>query len=156
MRRAAIRLTPITAGLALAACGGGGSATTGHRGGAPPSHLRPSHLYRVTLSGAAASPRGAPQGTGVAVIALHGSSLLCWRFAHLHGFTHATVAHIHSGPKGRQGKVVVPLSTGTRLHHQGCVRARPSLTGRIVRDPKRYYVNIDSVRYPQGAVRGQL
>jgi hypothetical protein len=74
----------------------------------------------------------------------------------LHGFTQATVAHIHSGPKGRQGKVVVPLSTDTRLHHQGCVRAGPSLTGGIAQDPGRYYVTIESVRYPKGAVRGQL
>ena len=82
--------------------------------------------------------------------------MLCWRFAHLHGFTNATLAHIHIGTKGRSGDVVVALSTGPRLHHQGCVSISPVLSKRIWSQPSRYYVNIHSTQYPGGAVRGQL
>ena len=108
------------------------------------------------MTGRAETPPGAPHGGGAAVIALHGSSEICWRFAHLHGFTNGTVAHIHAGGKGHPGKILVPLSRGTRLHHQGCVRVSPAVAKAIAGDPSRYYVNIHSTQYPAGAVRGQL
>jgi hypothetical protein len=113
-------------------------------------------IYRVKLTGAAETPPGAPHGVGDAVIAFHGSSVVCWRFAHLHGFTNATFAHIHVGAKGRSGGVVVPLSTAPRLHHQGCVKVKGTLVRSINRSPRDYYVNIHSAQYPGGAVRAQL
>jgi len=112
--------------------------------------------YRLRLAGTAETPPGAPNGVGVAVIAFHGSSVLCWRFAHLHGFTDATFAHIHVGAKGRSGNVVVPLSTAPRLHHHGCVQVSRALVNAIERSPHDYYVNIHSAQYPSGAVRAQL
>jgi hypothetical protein len=115
------------------------------------------HIYRVRLSGGKAeTPPGAPQGTGTAVIAFHGSSLVCWRFAHLHGFLDATFAHIHSGATGKSGNIVVPLSTSPALHHQGCVPVSAALVKAIERHPANYYVNIHSRQYPGGAVRAQL
>lgn len=143
------------AALALAACGSGGSSTTAARRPAG-AGSRPSHLYKVNLSGSAETPRGARDGSGVAIIAVHGHVHICWRFAHLHGFTNATFAHIHRGAKGHPGPIVVPLSVGTRLRHQGCVRTSAPLTEAIVRKPHGYYVNIHSTQYPAGAVRGQL
>lgn len=147
--------------LNLAACGSGGSSTTS--GSARPasgvslaSRSRPTRLYRVRLSGTAETPPGAPHGTGAAIIAFHGHSMVCWRFAHLHGFTNATLAHIHIGTKGRSGNVVVALSTGPRLHHQGCVSISPVMSKKLRSEPSRYYVNIDSIQYPGGAVRAQL
>lgn len=108
------------------------------------------------MTGSAETPRGAPQGTGAAIIAFHGSSGVCWRFAHLHGFADATVAHIHVGKRGHAGKIVVPLSPGARLHHQGCVPVSPAVITAIARDPGGYYVSIQSAKYPSGAVRAQL
>ncbi len=90
---------------------------------------------------------------GAAIIAFHTGSKLCWRFAHLHGFTGATV---HLGAGGHAGKVVPPLSPGPRLHHHGCVRVSPTLAAAIVGGPSTYYLNIGSAQYPGGAVRGQL
>jgi CHRD domain len=103
-------------------------------------------------SGSAAGCSDRPQR----IIAFHGDSIVCWRFAHLHGFTSATFAHIHSGSQWQSGHIVVTLSTGPRLHHQGCVTVSPALTKAIWSAPSRYYVNIHSTRYPGGAVRGQL
>jgi CHRD domain len=113
-------------------------------------------IYRAKLTGAAETPPGAPQGIGDAIIAFHGSSVVCWRFAHLHGFTSPTFAHIHIGANGRSGNIVVPLSTGPRLHHQGCATVSGNVVRSIERSPQAYYVNIHSAQYPSGAVRGQL
>jgi hypothetical protein len=117
----------------------------------------PSRTYSVKMTGAAETPAGAPKGTGAAVIALHGKTLqVCWRFAHLAGFTGATFAHIHVGPKGTSGNIVVPLSTGTSFLHKGCVAANAALIAAIEKNPHGYYVNIHSKSYPGGAVRAQL
>jgi CHRD domain len=110
-------------------------------------------VYRVQVTG---TPRGAAHATGAAIIALHGDSLVCWRFAHLHGFTDATSAVIQSGSNGRPGQVVIALSPGPRLHHQGCVPVSPALSRRIGARPGGYYVTIHSKQYPTGAVRAQL
>jgi hypothetical protein len=139
--------------LALSACGSSSKKAT------PSSHhhrSRPARTYRVKLTGAAEVPPGAPKGSGNAVIAIHGTSKVCFRLSHLHGFTSATVAHIHAGGPAKAGPVVVPLSTGTKLHHQGCVKASPIVIKAIEGHPASYYVNVHSKKYPGGAVRAQL
>lgn len=147
--------------LGLAACGSGTNTTAAHassraNGRAFLSSPRPLRIYRTTLSGTASRPLGSPNGTGVAIIALHRGAVVCWRFSHLHGFTDATAASLHVGAKGSSGKAVVPLSTGRRLHHQGCVRTTAGLSNAINLNPSGYYVSIYSRQYPAGAVRAQL
>jgi hypothetical protein len=122
----------------------------------PGSGSRPTAIYRLHLSGAAGTPRGATGAVGAAIIAFHGDSLVCWRFAHLHGFTRATSAHINAAGAGRAGQVVVALSRGPRLHHQGCAPVSPAVSRRIRARPEGYYVNVDSKSYVHGAVRAQL
>jgi hypothetical protein len=149
------------AALGLAACGssstssGSGSSSTTSSSAAKHTGAAP-RIYHLKLTGAAETPPGAPSGAGLAVIAFHGSTKVCWRFAHLRGFTNATFAHIHIGPKGKSGNVVVPLSTAPKLHHKGCVNASPTVIKAIEKDPSGYYVNIHSTTYPGGAVRAQL
>ena len=143
-----------TTALCVAACGSSGPRAAGASSSA--SHTRPTQIYRVRLSGGAETPPGAPLGQGDAIIAFHGDSVICWRFAHLHGFTDATYAHIHAGTNGRSGAVVVALSTAPRLRHEGCVSVSPTLGKAIMSKPSGYYVNIHSIRYPAGAVRAQL
>jgi len=147
--------------LSLGACASSSSGTTsaGNSKAATPGHFprsRPTRVYRVRLSGAVQTPPGAPQGSGAAVIAFHGDSSVCWRFAHLHGFTHATSAHIQGASDGRRGSALVALSRGPRLRHHGCVSVSPNLARSIWSQPERYYVSIRSRRYPAGAVAGQL
>jgi hypothetical protein len=142
------------AALCVAACGSSGPRVAGASSSV--SHTRPTQIYRVRLGGGAETPRGAPLGQGDAIISFHGDSVICWRFAHLHGFTDATSAHIQAGTNGRSGAVVVALSTAPRLHHQGCASVSPTLGKAIMSNPGGYYVNIRSIRYPAGAVRAQL
>jgi hypothetical protein len=144
--------------ITLGACGSGGSSSTpGHPSrGAGARFGHPVRVYRLVLDGKSVPHRGARTGTGHAVIAVHARSVVCWRFAHLHGFTGATGAEIRSAPKGKAGKVVIALSRGSHLHHQGCVRAHRAAVAAIERRPHNYYVNVRSRQYPNGAVRAQL
>jgi CHRD domain len=157
MNRNGLLATSIALAAALAGCGStsSGRSPTGQRAGRP-SGSRPTQVYRVRLTGAAATPHGAPQGIGAAIIAFHGDTRVCWRFSHLHGFTDATSARVHVGTGGRLGNVALALSTGPRLRHRGCVRVNRTLTQKIWSDPSGYYVSIPSKQYPQGAVRAQL
>lgn len=149
--------------LGLAACGssskssgsGSGSSSTTSSSGAKHTGAAP-RIYHLKLTGGAESPPGPPSGSGLAVIAFHGSTKVCWRFAHLRGFTNATFAHIHVGSPGKSGNIVIPLSTARKLHHKGCVRASPTVIKAIEKKPAGYYVNIYSTSYPGGAVRAQL
>jgi hypothetical protein len=108
------------------------------------------------MTGAMEIPSGATHGAGAAIIAFHGPSTVCWRFAHLHGFTDATTAHVDAGTTGRTGQTVITLSPGPRLRHQGCVPVNPAVSRRIVARPDGYYVTIQSKQHPRGAVRAQL
>lgn len=142
--------------LLLAACGRAGSS------GAPqPSAAagagRPSQKFVATLTGHADPSGGARRGVGVAVIALHDAAHeICWRFAHLHGFTAPTRAEIRRGAGRATGPVVLGLSSGSRLRHRGCARARPSLMAAIAQRPDRFYVNVAAAGFPSGAVGGRL
>ena len=115
-RRAAAALGVPTVAL----CGCAGSGAPAGTGSLAPAvgaiaRGRPARIYRAALSGAAETPAGPARGRGVAIIAFHGQSVVCWRFAHLHGFTNATSAAVHVGATKRSGPVVIraPL-TNTR------------------------------------------
>ncbi len=142
--------------LLLVACGRAGSSGTPQPSAAGVAS-RPSHKFIATLSGRAEPSGGAVHGAGVAVIALHDAAQeICWRFAHLHGFTAATHAEIRHGGERVSRPIVLGLSGGSRLHHQGCARIDPSLMAAIARQPDRFYVNIDAAGFPSGAVGGRL
>lgn len=145
-------------GIGVGACGGSGSRGGGttHRAAVPGAGSRPTQIFRVRMSGALEITPAAKNGGGAAVIAFHGASRICWRFAHLHGFTDATSARLDAGPMGRAGTTVIMLSPGPRLRHQGCVPVNPTLSKKIVAQPADYYVSIQSKQYPHGAVRAQL
>lgn len=154
--------------LALAACGSSNSSSSSSSASAPTSAPTTtpaksaaggvaSRTYSLKMAGNVEVPKGAPTGTGTAVISIHGkTNQVCWRFNHLHGFTGPTFSHIHIGGAGTSGNIVVPLSTGASFLHAGCVSASSTLLSAIEKDPHGYYVNIHSKQYPGGAVRSQL
>jgi hypothetical protein len=149
------RLTSGLAVLAVGLAGCGGSSSSSSHAARP--HRTAGPIYHLKLTGRAETPPGAPTGAGDAVIALHDKAhQVCWRFSHLHGFSGATFSHIHKAPAGKSGPIVVPLSTGRKLHHRGCVHTGAAVLAGIAKDPHAYYVNIHSKAYPGGAVRAQL
>lgn len=71
-----------------------------------------------------------------------------------------TGAHIHEGPPGVAGPVVVDfvplIATSPPGQINGCVAADPALAADIAANPSEYYVNVHNAVFPAGAIRGQL
>ena len=99
---------------------------------------------------------GDPNGFGTATIALFPTSgKICYTLTAFR-IAPATAAHIHEGPPGVAGPVVVTLAAPTFGFSGGCTRADPELVGDIAANPSDYYVNVHNRPYPDGAIRGQL
>jgi hypothetical protein len=104
---------------------------------------------------------GDPDATGTAVLQLFpGHKTVCYdlTWADIDGTVHA--AHIHIGPAGVPGPIVVGLFINESFSgtdsDSGCVSADSRTIGRIIANPEGYYVNVHSSVYPAGAIRGQL
>jgi hypothetical protein len=99
---------------------------------------------------------GDPNGFGTATIALFPSSgKICYTLT-ASRIAPANAAHIHVGPAGVAGDVVVELRPPTFGASGRCTSADPELVGAIAANPSKYYVNVHNVPYPDGAIRGQL
>jgi hypothetical protein len=110
--------------------------------------------FEAYLSGRSEIPKAAAKAKGTVNITIAGTKV-CWKFTALGGFDKPLVAHIHRGTaKTAAGPVVVPL--GDRYAAKGCTVSTGTIVNGIAKNPKGYYVNVHSNRYPNGAVRGQL
>jgi hypothetical protein len=99
---------------------------------------------------------GDPNGFGTATIALFPSSgKICYVLTAFR-IAPANAAHIHEGPAGVAGPVVVALRPPTFGLSGGCTSADPELVGDIAANPTEYYVNVHNQPFPDGAIRGQL
>jgi predicted Ser/Thr protein kinase len=111
--------------------------------------------YHVMLSGDMSMQAGSSMpkpGTGTADVTITGTKI-CWTFK-LTGVDQPTVAHIHQGKSNQSGAVVVPL--GGTYKPAGCTTASSKTAKAILANPSGYYANVHTVKYPDGAVRGQL
>ena len=100
-------------------------------------------------------PKAASKAKGTVNVTITGTKV-CWKFTGVSGIDKPVVSHIHKGTaKTANGPVVVPL--GGQVRGQGLHRhPRRRSTSAIVKNPKGYYVNIHTAKYPNGAIRGQL
>ena len=155
--------------LAFAGCGSSSSTSSTKSSSSPSTAATPTppsttsttsnatvkaRVYTVSMKGSNEVPKGAPNGSATAVITIKTSKQLCWKFTNLKGVTAPKVDHIHQGPAGAAGSIVIPL--GTAYKASGCVPASATLLSQIESKPSGFYVNIHNVAYPQGVVRGQL
>ena len=142
MRRAVVALTVTAASLAatLAAGAATGAGTV---------------KLKAALRGANERPAAAASNRGRAELRLNtATGKVCWEFYLTKIDGKPTQAHIHKGPRGVAGNVVVPL--GGNFKREGCTTASKSLVRAIVRRPGAYYVNVHNAKHPAGAMRGQL
>jgi hypothetical protein len=111
----------------------------------------------TTLTGAAEVPGpGDPDGTGTATLTVNpGLGQICYELT-VSGIAPATAAHIHVGPVGIAGPVVVPLEPPTDGSVSACAEVDRKLALAILMGPSDYYVNVHNAEFPAGAVRGQL
>jgi len=129
----------------------------------------PSGAVRGQLAGTSSSSLGTtfaielkgssePNATGTAVVRLRpDAGMVCYRL-HAANVTLPTVAaHIHKGPAGTNGPVVVPFTApGADGNSSGCAPAAAALIADIIANPAGYYVNVHTKEHPAGAIRAQL
>ncbi|MFL5869984.1 MAG: CHRD domain-containing protein [Solirubrobacterales bacterium] len=77
------------------------------------------------------------------------------------GLDTITDAHIHKGAEGVAGPVKVPLFVGQNLagtgNYDGCVKkVKAKLIKKIIAHPEKFYANVHTIDFPNGAIRGQL
>ena len=118
------------------------------------SHAAKPFTFKATLLGKSEVPKGAPAGKGTAKITITGTKV-CWKFTGIKGIDKVTASHIHIGKAGTAGNVVVAFFAGP-LKTTGCVASTAAVVKGIEKNPKGYYVNIHTLKYPNGAIRGQL
>jgi len=111
------------------------------------------------LTGAEEVPGpGDADGSGNAFVTLNRKTgVVCWEISVANITLPAIAAHIHRGPAGVAGPVVVSLSPPVANGiSTGCVSADASLIKELRQDPAGFYVNVHTTDFPAGAVRGQL
>ncbi len=109
--------------------------------------------YTAVLSGTGLVPPGDPDGAGLAVVTIEGTTI---RYTVLtQNIGAPTLAHIHTGAAGVAGPPVVTLNVNTLTN--GSVQNVPAnVISAIVSNPAGHYVNVHTAEFPEGAVRGQL
>jgi hypothetical protein len=115
----------------------------------------------TSLTGAEEAPGpGDPNGKGFVSLDIFPNGTVCYT-GKVQGIgREITGAHIHVGPAGSPGPVVVDLDpfgaeiTGNKASH--CVVTSAETAGAIIANPSAYYVNVHTTDFPGGAIRGQL
>ena len=158
-------LLAVTTAAALTAAGVAltvGTAAAGHEN----KVLEASLDGRSEVATGASNRRvvGDPNGTGEAyVFGIDGdATTLCYVLT-VEGIGAATAAHIHEGPAGSNGPVVVNLAAPADGNAADCLTEGEAgkfvgdqTVAEILADPRGYYVNVHNAEYPGGALRGQL
>ena len=116
-------------------------------GGPPPPPNTGIPLY-TTMTG------GAGQGS-ITVVIDPPKGTACY-IMNVTGLEGITVAHIHAGAAGENGRPVLDLETPEDGTSGGCVPVTAELAEALLSNPAGYYVNIHTRAFPTGAIRGQL
>ncbi|KAJ1457926.1 hypothetical protein M885DRAFT_562405 [Pelagophyceae sp. CCMP2097] len=107
------------------------------------------NLHTATYTGGAI--RGQIAAPAATVVALEGSQVTMNVCFLLTTTLTPTALHIHKGLEGANGVVSVFLDVAS-----GCVDADAGTIEEVLYDPTGYYVNLHTVAYPDGAIRGQI
>ncbi|MCP3801958.1 CHRD domain-containing protein [Allokutzneria sp. A3M-2-11 16] len=111
--------------------------------------------YSAVLTGEAEVPGpGDPDGRGYASVRI-GSTRVCATLS-VNRIGNASAAHIHRGPAGTSGPVVVHLKAPTHGRSHSCTDVSRDLAKELRKHPSHFYVNVHNSDFPAGAVRGQL
>ena len=141
----------VLAATALSALAGAGVIASPMPGAAAPStgERPPVHLGAVLVGGTEVAP-GAHDGYGLADVRV-GDRRVCWRIT-VSEVAPIAAAHIHAGPRGVAGPVVVPLEP----FDSGCTDVPRRKARFIASYPREWYVNVHNADFPAGSLRGQL
>jgi hypothetical protein len=111
--------------------------------------------HSVTLTGAKEAPGpGDSNGRGQFSWSLDGTRL-CYLLS-AKGIGPAAAAHIHRGAVGVAGPVRVELLPPAPRASATCVTIATGLATALREHPRRFYVNVHTAAFPNGAIRAQL
>jgi CHRD domain/LPXTG cell wall anchor motif len=114
-------------------------------------------MLHTKLTGSVEVPPGDKNASGTAAVKVSDSQV-CFdvRWSGME----ATASHIHLAPKGKAGAIAVPFFKSDQplnvTRKQGCTEVSATLAKAIKQSPSAYYVNVHSLQFPKGAIRGQL
>jgi hypothetical protein len=100
---------------------------------------------------------GDPDGRGSFTAIVDGDQL-CFGIT-VTNLDQPAAAHIHKARRNQNGPIVVPLTQptdGDPGASSGCVDVDPAVAQAILKNPHKYYANVHTAAFPDGAVRGQL
>ena len=106
------------------------------------------------------SNQGDPDGLGGATVQIDDdATTVCFGIT-VDNLDTPTAAHIHQGPAGVAGPIVVPFTApnaGNPGTTSGCTTGvSQDLINAIKANPAGFYVNVHTTAFPGGAIRGQL
>ena len=114
----------------------------------------------ANLSGSNEMPAADPSASGTAKVRLDRAKKKVCFTIRVRNVEDVVAAHIHKGGKSvASGPIVVTFLHGPAAGSKftGCeTGVARSLIRSILRHPRRYYVNVHSMDFPGGEVRGQL
>ena len=121
-----------------------------------PQNQRATLLVSMTGIQEVPGPGDADGNGTVEIRANPASGEICWNL-YARAIEPATAAHIHRGPAGTAGPVVLALTTPDSAgRSQGCATVAPALAREIAYQAHEFYVNVHDAAHPAGAIRGQL
>ena len=143
--------------LLLALEAAGCAAASGRRSAPPALAAAPPVSLCATLAGAgAASDALDPEGRGFAVLHLE-KTAIGFRIE-THGVGTVTASHIHHGASGVNGPMLWEINPGfagdsTEGEAAGMP---PGVLKLLAAEPSEFYVKLHTMKFPGGAIRGQL
>jgi hypothetical protein len=109
------------------------------------------HMGTVSLSGANEVPPNNSTATGSGDFMLYADGVLTWSITHT--VANASAAHIHIGPAGSNGPVVIGFASPASPIEGAAQLTAPQIAALLSGG---LYVNVHSPAHPGGEVRGQI
>jgi hypothetical protein len=150
-------MTERTTFAALAAAGAGALALAGCATLEEAAADALNTTYQANLTGAQEVGGGDPDGSAKARVTIEDNfDQVCWAITDVRNISPVTAAHIHVGAAGVNGPPVFTLRKSNEGVWAGCSEGAEWTQDRIEGNPERFYVNLHTADYPNGAIRGQL
>lgn len=114
--------------------------------------------HNATLTGAeVVGTRGDTDGFAEAELSVSDETdQVCYDVNNIRGVGAVTMVMIHRGARGTNGPAVFNLTRANEGGYKGCTKKSEALESNFEYAPGRYYVQIHTSDFPQGAIRGQF
>ncbi len=114
--------------------------------------------HNATLTGAeVVGSRGDADGYAEAELSISDeANQVCYDINKMRGLGPVTTVMIHRGARGTNGPAVFNLTRANEGGYKGCTKKSEALEDSFEYAPGKYYVQIDTSDFTQGAIRGQF